>query len=76
VVLGLRRVLAQWDLGLSTVEDLVAHHAVEALDERILLRAALLDERGLHSALGEQDMTSSSAKARATGSGNASSSNG
>ena len=27
------------------VEDLVAHRAVEALDERVLLRAGLLDER-------------------------------
>ena len=29
----------------SPVEELVAHGAVEALDERVLLRAALLDER-------------------------------
>src|SRR5262245_3303385 len=38
---------------LLAVEELVAEGAVEALDERVLLRAAFLDECGLHALAGE-----------------------
>jgi len=36
---------------LLAVQELVAHRVVEALDERVLLRATTLDERGLDAAL-------------------------
>ena len=62
--LGAQRVVfdepfADHDLGfeeaceLFAVEDFVAHRAVEALDERVLLRAAFLDERRLDALLGQ-----------------------
>jgi hypothetical protein len=35
-------------LELLAVQELVAHHAVEALDVRVLLRTAILDERLPH----------------------------
>ena len=39
-------------VALFAVEYVVAHRSVEALDERVLLQAALLDERRLDAMLG------------------------